>query len=229
MRCFFFGGAAVSLILCAAPLAAQDPAGVAALVEPAPAPALVVPPVAPTGGAVLHSGTEARFRLLELLTTKGKNLRVGDRFRMEVAEPVVVQGVTVIPVGTPAVGEITEVRNKGMWGRSGRFTARLLYVTVNGRQIRLDGEFDDKGKSGAAGAIATSALVFLPAGFFMTGTSAELPAGTIVGGFIDEEVPLALQAAPPPAPLPVEVPAPLPAVAAAQQSGSPVLPVAHTN
>jgi hypothetical protein len=73
--------------------------------------------------------------------------------------------------------------------------ARLLYVTVNGRQIRLSGAFDDKGVAGGVGAVAVSAIVFLPAGFFMTGTSARVPMGTVVKGFIDEDVPLAIAAA----------------------------------
>jgi hypothetical protein len=70
-----------------------------------------------------------------------------------------------------------------------------LYVTVNGRQIRLSGAFDDKGVAGGIGAVAVSAIVFLPAGFFMTGTSARVPAGTIVKSFVDEDVPLAMPVA----------------------------------
>lgn len=147
---------------------------------------------------MLRVGTEVPMRLLEELTTKGKNLRVGARFRMETSEPVLVNGVVVIPVGSPAVGEITDVRNKGMWGKSGHLGARVLYVTVNGRQIRLSGAFDDKGVAGGVGAVAVSAIVFLPAGFFMTGTSAHVPVGTIIKGFVDEDVPLALQAGTPP-------------------------------
>jgi hypothetical protein len=74
----------------------------------------------------------------------------------------------------------------------------LLYVMVNGRQIRLSGGFDDKGVAGGVGAVAVSAIVFAPAGFFMTGTSAKVPEGTVVKSFIDEDVPLAMpaQAAP---------------------------------
>jgi hypothetical protein len=156
--------------------------------------------------AILRTGTEVPLRLSEELTTKGKKLRVGQRFHMQVAEDVKVQGVTVIPVGSPAVGEITDVRNKGMWGKSGHLAGRILYVTVNGRQIRLSGAFDDKGVAGGVGAVAVSAIVFLPAGFFMTGTSAMLPAGTAVKGFVDEDVPLNLVAAAP-APLTVGAPA----------------------
>jgi hypothetical protein len=167
------------------------------------------------------------LRLKETLTTKGKQLRVGQRFHMETSEPVMVQGVSVIPVGSPAVGEITSVRNKGMWGKSGHLAARILYVIVNGRQIRLSGAFDDKGVAGGVGAVAVSAIVFLPAGFFMTGTSAMVPAGSTVKGFVDEDVPLALAAAAPPplvvatAPAPVNVTIPAPAAVPAQQPPKP--------
>lgn len=160
------------------------------------APTAPAPVAAPTTtNAVLRVGTEVPLRLSEELTTKGKKLRVGQRFRMEVAENVMVQGVTVIPVGSPAVGEITDVRNKGMWGKSGHLGARILYVTVNGRQIRLSGAFDDKGVAGGIGAVAVSTLVFLPAGFFMTGTSARIPTGAAVKGFVDEDVQLSIAAA----------------------------------
>lgn len=173
----------VAAAICAVPVSAQVP------VNP-------IPQIATAGNAVLRVGTEVPLRLSEELTTKGKTLRVGSRFHLEVAEQVVVNGVTVIPVGSPAVGEITDVHNKGMWGKSGKLTARVLYVIANGRQIRLSGGFDDKGVAGGVGAVAVSSLVFLPAGFFMTGTSAKVPAGTIVKSFIDEDVPLNIAATP---------------------------------
>ena len=111
-----------------------------------------------------------------------------------------------------------------MWGKSGRLGARILYVTVNGRQIRLSGAFDDKGVAGGVGAVAVSAIVFLPAGFFMTGTSARVPAGTIIKSFVDEDVPLAMPVAAQ-APLQVGAPAPMtvqaPAAAPAASTGQP--------
>jgi hypothetical protein len=167
-----------------------------------------------TTNAILRVGTEVPLRLSEELTTKGKKLRVGDRFHLETSEPIMVQGVNVIPVGSPAVGEITDARNKGMWGKSGHLAARILYVTVNGRQIRLSGTFDDKGVAGGVGAVTVSALVFLPAGFFMTGTSARVPAGSIVKSFVDEDVPLAMPVAAE-APLQVAAPAAMTVPAAA--------------
>jgi hypothetical protein len=176
------------------------------------APTAAIAPATPIGAsvttsAVLRVGTVVPLRLVEELTTKGKKLRVGDRFHLETSEPVMVQGVNVIPVGSPAVGEITDARNKGMWGKSGHLAARVLYVTVNGRQIRLSGAFDDKGVAGGVGAVA-AAYFFLPVGFFVTGTSALVPSGAIVKGFVDEDVPLSIAAAAP-APLAVGAAAPL--------------------
>jgi hypothetical protein len=175
---------------------------------PAASQALPAAPIAAPAvtNAILRVGTEIPLRLAEQLTTKGKRLRVGYRFHLQTSEPVLVNGVNVIPVGSVAVGEITDIRNKGMWGKSGHLGARILYVMVNGRQIRLSGAFDDKGVAGGIGAVAMSAIVFLPAGFFMTGTSAMVPAGTIIKAFTDEDVPLAM-AATPQAPLQVAVPA----------------------
>ncbi len=162
----------------------------------------VIPQIASVGQAVLRTGTEVPLRLSEQLTTKNKAVRVGQRFRMTVAEDVKVDGQTVIPVGSPAVGEITDVRNKGMWGKSGHIGAQILYVQVNGRQIRLNGTFDDKGVTGTAGVVA--AIAFIPiAGFFTTGTSANIPSGGSVKGFVGEDVPLSFSAATAPVPLTV--------------------------
>ena len=209
-------------------------AGAAALSSPPSSPTISSPivaaapiaPIAPVGQAVLRTGTEVLLRLSEQLTTKNKQVRVGQRFRMEVAESIKVDNQVVIPVGSPAMGEITDVRNKGMWGKSGHIGARILYVQTNGRQIRLSGTFDDKGVTGT-GAVVASVLLVPVVGFFTTGTSAEIPSGASIKAFVDEDVPLsfATQApAPlvvPAAPAPINVP---PAAPAATQP--PVGPVA---
>ncbi|WP_236697520.1 hypothetical protein [Sphingomonas sp. Leaf357] len=189
---------------------AQTPSATGVVLQPA------------AGESVLRVGTPVPLKTSEELTTKGKKLKVGQRFQMEVAENMTVNGSIVVPAGSPAVGEITDVRNKGMWGKSGHLAARILYLTVNGRQIRLSGAFDDKGTAGGIGAAAVSAVVFLPAGFFMTGTSAKIALGAPVKGFIDEDVPFVVNTA---AVKPLTVVAP---VASVPVSGAvaPTVPVA---
>lgn len=185
-------------------LVLATPVSVAAQSEPLPAAPILAPA---ENVSILRAGTPISLTLREGLTTKGKMLRVGHRFQLEVNEDVVLNGHVVIPAGSPATGEVTEVRNKGMWGKSGRINARVLYVRVNGRQVRLTGTFDDKGVTGTAGVVASIALVPL-AGFFVTGTSAQIPVGSTIPAFIDEDVPVAIAA---PAPQPLVVPATTPA------------------
>ena len=57
--------------------------------------------------SVLLTGTRVALRTVEPITTQGKKLKVGDRFNLEVSEAITLNGVTVIPVGSLAVGEIT--------------------------------------------------------------------------------------------------------------------------
>jgi len=173
-----------------------------------PAAAQTVAPAAPIAAAsgefaMLRAGTPVSLRILEEVTTKEKAARVGQRIRMEVASDVVVNSVVVVPAGSPAEGEVTSVRNKGMWGKSGHLGARALFARVNGRQIRLAGAFDDKGVTGTAGVVGAIALVPI-AGFFVTGTSAVLPVGGEVPAFIDEDVVLSF-ASVPDAPMVVQV------------------------
>jgi hypothetical protein len=162
----------------------------AAAVQPlASAPQATI--IAPAAGNVLRAGTEVPLVMAETITTNGKALRIGQRVRLTVAAPVMLGNAVVIPAGAPAEGEITDVRNKGMWGKSGRIEARVLNVRVNGRLIRLSGAFDDKGVTGTAGVVAAIALVPV-AGFFVTGTSATIAAGGAVKAFLDEDLQLAM-------------------------------------
>ncbi len=138
---------------------------------------------------MLKAGTQVELKLVSELTTNGKRLRVGDRFNLEVSEPVQLNGRVVIPAGSIAVGEITSVRNKGMWGKSGNIEGRVLYVRVNGQQIRLSGALHDKGVTGTGAVVGSVALLPI-AGFFMTGTSAKLPAGSTVKAYLDEDLPV---------------------------------------
>ncbi|QNM82817.1 hypothetical protein H8M03_00105 [Sphingomonas sabuli] len=143
--------------------------------------------IAPVNGTVLRTGAEVPLRLLETLNSNDKAVRAGNRVRMEVAAPVMLGSSLVIPAGSPATGEITEVRRKGMWGKSGRIGVRVLHARVGDRTIRLSGTFDDKGVTGTAGVVGAIALVPI-AGFLVTGTSANIPSGSGVKAFLDEDL-----------------------------------------
>jgi hypothetical protein len=189
MKTFITGAAIAALV--ATPLSAQQviaPVQNAAVQVAPPSPPVMT--VSPESRAnVLPAGTSVRLRTLTQLHSQEN--RTGDRFDLEVAEDVLLNGVVVIPRGSPATGEITRVKRKGMWGRSGRLETRLLSVRANGMVIPITGTVAERGDTGTAGVVAS--IVVLPvAGFFVTGTSAILPVGTGFTGHTDGDITIAL-------------------------------------
>lgn len=183
MKTYFYALSACALIATASPVIAQS----------AP---IVVGQSAQSN--VLRAGTEIRLRTLIELSSKDS--RPGERFDLEVAEDVILNGQTVIPAGSRAVGEITEVKKKGMWGKSGKVDTRLLYVRVGDQQLRITGQLGDKGKTGTAGVVGALAVVPV-AGFFVTGTSGNLPRGTNAVGYLESDLPVVFAAPSKPAAL----------------------------
>ena len=161
------------------------------------APAVVVTPnqnvmLVPQQAAsdVLRAGTPVAVALSEFLTTKGKTLKVGQRVRLEVAQDIMVNGRMVIPARSPVEGVLTEIRNKGMWGKSGAIHLHINSVSINGTPVRLTGDMDTRGQTGTAGVVGS--IVVLPlAGFFVTGTSAEMPLNMPGRAFLDQDIALA--------------------------------------
>ena len=188
MSMLSFALAAAVAAQAAAPQAAIQPSAPPAQIAPAAPQAVILS--APTEN-VLRAGTEVPLVMSQSISSNDKSLRAGNQIRLQVANSVMLGGAVVIPAGSPATAEITEVRRKGMWGKSGRIEARVLNVRVGDRLIRLSGTFDDKGVTGTAGVVG--AIVFVPiAGFFLTGTSASINAGSGVKAFLDEDLRIAV-------------------------------------
>lgn len=186
-----------SLLLAGTSVYAQN----TTVVEPVSTSTVAVPMTSETASGAdtrtLRGGAQVRVKFLTEITTEDKASKVGDRPRLEVAEDIAVDGVVVIPRGTIVTGELTAVRNKGMWGKSGKIEGRIISMSLNGRTVRMSGSFDDKGVTGTAGVVAAVALVPV-VGFFVTGTSARIPAGGVISAFIDEDVSFSVRRTPAP-------------------------------
>lgn len=149
---------------------------------------VVVPQVATEN--ILRTGAPVPVVLSEPLTTKGKHLKVGQLVRLEVAQDVMLNGRLVIPARSPVEGVLTEVRNKGMWGKSGAIHLHINSVNINGVTIRLTGDMDTRGETGTAGVVGSIAVLPV-AGFFVTGTSAEMPLNMPGRAFLAQDIALA--------------------------------------
>src|SRR3954469_8292440 len=109
-----FALAALAAAQSAAPQSSIQAAPATAIAPAAPQAVIV----SPATGNVLRAGTEVPLRMEESLDSNNKALREGQQIRMSVASAVRLGNVAVIPAGSPATGEITDLRRKGMWGKS---------------------------------------------------------------------------------------------------------------
>lgn len=123
----------------------------------------------------LPANSEIVLRMSDDLTSKGGRFAAGHMFRLTVAYDVLVKQKVVIPSGTPAVGEVTMITGKGVFGKSGKIDIELRHVDLNGRRIPVIGKFRQEGEGNT---IAAVGAIFLSAPLlFVTGKSAVIPRG----------------------------------------------------
>lgn len=185
-----FGVASLMAILCAnlsAQVVAQTPSDQAVLSGTSPINAVTVPQKT----LVLPLNSEVVLRLADELTSKGNRSKEGSMFRLTVAYDVKVDGTTVIPSGTPAVGEITKRTGKGVFGKSGKLEVELRQVDLNGQRIPLTGKYRQEGEGNTLAAVGA---VFLSAPLlFVTGKSAVIPRGRELFGYTTANTTIVVQ------------------------------------
>lgn len=150
------------------------------------------PPAAEHGQySYFPMGTELRLMTRTELTTKDNH--AGDRFYLEVAEPLIYHGQVVVPVGSVAVGEVMHAERNGYFGKKGDLAIRLLYVQTPSGPIRLSGHVARAGTGQGLLAIGGGVIVAWPM-FFIHGTSGRLPAESSVTAYLADDLRFAVQA-----------------------------------
>lgn len=149
-------------------------------------------PAAATGQySYFPMGTELQLTTRTELNTKHNH--PGDRFYLEVAEPLLYRGQVVIPVGAMAVGEVTRSERNGHFGKKGELAVRLLYVQTPSGPVRLSGRMARSGKNQSLLSIG-SAVVLLGWGpLLIHGTSGKLPAETPMAAYLADDLRFAVE------------------------------------
>ncbi len=208
----------MSLIIFAAAQAVAAPVAAVPAPRELAAPATVSAAPALPAGILLAQDTPIELMAPTEVTTD--KARAGTRFKLRVNRAVEAGGRVIIPVGTPAYGEVITASDSGGLGKSGKMTARLLYLELGEVRIPLEGEMSAKGTGAGSAAVATGLMALANpltawVGLFHRGNNAKIKAGEILAGFVREDVlldlesgaPRRIQAAPPQPAVP-EAPAP---------------------
>jgi len=107
------------------------------------------------GAFTLANNTPIRVRLSK--TISSATAHVGDAVELEVVEDVIVDGVTVLPVGSKVSGAITEAEPKKRFGHGGKLAFGITSMTLaDGEQVKV------RCYQEASGSSNTSADAVLP-------------------------------------------------------------------
>ena len=144
------------------------------------------PPVADHGAySYFPMGTPLRLTTRTELSTR--NNRPGERFDLVVSEPLVYRGQVVVPAGAPAVGEVMRIERNGAAGKRGEMAVRLLYAQTPSGPVQLWGRTERAGNNQKMLAIGGAAVVAWPM-IFIHGTSARLPADTVITAYLANDL-----------------------------------------
>lgn len=155
---------------------------------PAPAKAANAAPTTeqPVASRVLvRQSTPLRLMVLNEVSTR--RAKPGDRFILRLDEPVVVDGVTIVPVGVKAWGEVLDAEKSGHGGRSGKLSARLVSLELGSQQIPISGENRSTGENGTT-QIVLGALALGPLALLARGNNARLKAGQIFSAYFETDM-----------------------------------------
>ena len=161
---------------------AQAPVPLSPVSVTVPAPVVTAAPLLPAGTAV---------QLMVVNEVSTKIAKPGDRFLLRVNEPIMANGKIVIPVGTLGYGEVAAAKGNGALGHGGRLAARLLYLEVGGRRLRLRGDATEAGTAGTTANVLGFVMLgwAAPLALLSPGNNAKLKAGQLLTGTLDEAFP----------------------------------------
>lgn len=111
--------------------------------------------------------------------------KTGDSFPFHLAQPIVIDGVELVPAGTPGQGEVIHAKKAGGSGTAGELVLTARYLTIGTRQMRLRSmqvgakAIDAIGKIDAFNAATVMSPVPVALiGFVLTGSNSLFPKGT---------------------------------------------------
>lgn len=174
-----------------------------AIPPPAAEPAAAIVPAAatiriPAGHTVIMEFTE---------TLSSRTSQTGQLVGLRLAEPIIVDGVTIAEAGALGGGEVIDAARSGIGGRSGKLIVSGRFLELGGQRARIRGlqvviAGDDNSRE------AVNTMILVPyvgwMGGFITGGEIEIPAGTRAQARFSADVVVPLSALPTPSATPAE-------------------------
>lgn len=137
---------------------------------------------------VLAKGTAVALLIKAALSSSSSH--PGDRFLIELADPLIVDGKTLLAPGAAGEGEVVHAAKARWGGKAGELIINARFIDCRGVRVPLGKlKFAQAGENNAVAAMAAGAMA-LPAMFIISGGSVNVPSGTRVSASIIGDVTL---------------------------------------
>lgn len=137
---------------------------------------------------------------LELLEPIGSKISTtGDTFRLALKDAISVDGIELVPAGTPGIGEIIHAKKSGGSGVGGELIVAARFLDLRGQHIRLRSMIVSSTGMDRTGVVAATSAVVSVLAFAIHGKDTVYPAGTVAAAKTAELawIPRSTQAATP--------------------------------
>jgi hypothetical protein len=155
---------------------------------------------------LLNSGTIVAIEITDPLSASRQ--KSTEKFAIRLAEPILVDGKTIVPAGAVGIGEVVDAAGPGLGGKPAKLILAARYVEFGGIRVPLRGlKLGAGGRNNSDVSMAASFAVGI-VGFLVPGGDAVIPAGTRAQAKIAANIVMApaqaasLAAAPPTPPTP---------------------------
>jgi hypothetical protein len=143
------------------------------------------PACTPSGGCLPRDSTQVVLKFGADLTSK--TAHEGDPVEFLLDEDVKVGDTVVVAKGAHAVATVSAAKKAGMMGKPGELSVQLQYLVVGSNHVHLRGTKGREGESKTGATVALTVL-FGPIGLIKHGKNVEIPAGTPLTAFVDQDI-----------------------------------------
>jgi hypothetical protein len=171
-------------------LAAQSakPTGTVEAVRGAPPTDPSQPACSANSACLLKEGVQVSLKFAADLNSK--TAHEGDPVEFLLDDDLKVGTAILVAKGAHAVATVTDAKKAGMMGRPGELSVQMQYLVSGSNHVRIRGT---KGREGDSKTGATVALTVLfgPIGLIKHGKNVDIPAGTALTAYVDQDIWLA--------------------------------------
>ena len=137
------------------------------------------------GGCLVRDSTPVALKFAADLSSK--TAHEGDPVEFLLDEDIKVGETVVVAKGAHAVATVSSAKKAGMLGKPGELNVQLQYLVVGSNHVHLRGTKGREGES-KTGATVALTVIFGPIGLIKHGKNVDIPAGTPLTAYVDQDI-----------------------------------------